>query len=64
MRLYIRHKHHQKLLNDLAAKLGSDNPVVGLEHILNIYVQNGSTPQPKSAPTAQPNDPLAGLAQW
>jgi hypothetical protein len=35
MRLYISKKHHQKLLTDLAAQLGSDNPTDALEHILN-----------------------------
>ena len=65
MRLYISKKHHQKLLTDLAAQLGSDNPTDALEHILNCWtVLPPSSTQPVVPAAAPPADPMSGLVQF
>jgi hypothetical protein len=66
MRLYVSKKHHQKLLMDLAAQLGSDSPTDALEHILNCWtvLPPSSSPQVAPNPPTASTDPMAGLVQF
>ncbi|KAM3091148.1 hypothetical protein ACKFKG_26845 [Phormidesmis sp. 146-35] len=68
MRLYITKKHHQQLLTDLAAQLGSDSPTDALEHILNCWTVLPPSSTPHTSQSAPPegktDDPLAGLGQF
>ena len=65
MRLTISKQQHRSLLLNLAAQLGSDKPIDGLEHILNCWMVGNVPPSPISpAPktaAAIEEDEFAGL---
>jgi hypothetical protein len=67
MRLYISKKHHRKLLSDLAAQMGSDNPSDALEHILNCWIvlpPSSSPPAAIGGELPPPVDDFSGLVQF
>jgi hypothetical protein len=66
MRVYIQKKHHQRLLVDLADRLGTGKPGDALEHILNCWIA-GPSPAAAAAPplaAAPSDDPMAGLGEF
>jgi hypothetical protein len=38
MRICIRHEHHRKLLVAIASQLGTENPSVALDYVLNLTI--------------------------